>query len=380
MATKENDWGGGGNFWAGLTGQSRKEVSKYEEDPNAFKQVGYDANKASLADEIARIRNLENNPLERVQASTAAEIDAGPQNQWRQRQSALADALALQAAGQGPSVAQQQLRQGVDRNIASQAALAGSQRGGNPALLARSVLMGAGAANQQAASDAAALRVQEQLNAQNALGQLTTSARGQDLTFGNQVSQNQQFNAGQIQRASELNTQMRQQNQQFIQNRISQLMNQGMSLDMAQSQANIDLQKFRAANEQFADQLNTNISINNANNTGALTRALVGGLLSGGGAALGQSLGKGGGGSQGGGGGGSGGGSGGGKGGGSGSGTGNGSGTGEGTGEGGEDYGGDDWGYGDGYDGGDGGYDYGGYDYGGAGDYGGGGDFGGGWA
>lgn len=80
----------------------------------------------------------------------------------------LGDALAgfnALAAGQGPSLAQEQLKQAQQRNIAATIAAMGSSRSGN--LAANQMAAGAAgmAGGQQAGMDAALLRSQEQLGA-----------------------------------------------------------------------------------------------------------------------------------------------------------------------------------------------------------------------
>lgn len=128
-----------------------------------------------------------------AQTRQAAQIATGPQDQFRNQQMALANQLAAQAQGQGPSLAQAQLRQATDRNIAQQAALIGSQRGLNPNQAARQAAIQGAAANQQAAGQSAQLRLQEQQAAQQALAGIAGAGREQDLGLAqNQASLNQQ--------------------------------------------------------------------------------------------------------------------------------------------------------------------------------------------
>jgi hypothetical protein len=98
----------------------------------------------------------------------------------RGQQGTLAQMLADQAAGRGPSVAQQQLQQGTDKNIATQMAMAATMRGANQAGALRQLGYQQAGARQQMAGDAATLRLNEQNQAQNQLGQLLAGMRGAD--------------------------------------------------------------------------------------------------------------------------------------------------------------------------------------------------------
>jgi hypothetical protein len=83
--------------------------------------------------------------------------------------SALISDLTAQAAGQGPSLAQAQLKSATNRNLAQQLAAAASSRGGNPAAQQRQLLQQQGAAGRDLAEQSAQARIQEQLNARQQL-------------------------------------------------------------------------------------------------------------------------------------------------------------------------------------------------------------------
>lgn len=89
--------------------------------------------------------------------------------------------LSRSAAGQGPSVAQQQMTAGSQQNLVNQMGMAAQQRGGTMAGQARQVQgMGAAAAmglQQQAAQ----LRAQEMQAAQQAQAQQANTMAGMDL-------------------------------------------------------------------------------------------------------------------------------------------------------------------------------------------------------
>ena len=112
------------------------------------------------------------------------------------QQQALADALLAQANGQGPSLAALQLQQATDANAAQAAGAVASQRGINPALAARLVGQQQANAQQQAAGQAAQLRIQEQLAAREQLAGVLAQMRGQNLeTLGAFGGLNQGQNA-----------------------------------------------------------------------------------------------------------------------------------------------------------------------------------------
>ena len=115
--------------------------------------------------------------MREAEAARIARDDAG----IRDRQLALAQALEAQAAGTGPSVAEQQLRRSGEQAIAAQAALAASARGGNPILAQRQAAQQTAAIQQDLAGRAAELRLQEQAQARQALGAVLGETRGQDI-------------------------------------------------------------------------------------------------------------------------------------------------------------------------------------------------------
>lgn len=96
-------------------------------------------------------------------------------------QALIARQLRNMSVGAGPSVAQSQLAQATGEGIAAQQALMAGQRGAgaNVGLLARESALAGGRARQQAIGQAATLRAQEQLGAQQALAGLAGTQIGQ---------------------------------------------------------------------------------------------------------------------------------------------------------------------------------------------------------
>lgn len=122
----------------------------------------------------------------------------------QQNQDALAKALLMQSQGVGPNPVQSQLNQATNQNIAQNAGFVSSQKGINPALAARLASENAANISQQAAGQGAILNTQQQLGAQNALGNLYGNIANQNLqnaqlsgALANQSSLGaQQINAG----------------------------------------------------------------------------------------------------------------------------------------------------------------------------------------
>ncbi len=168
----------------------------------------------------------------------------------QEQEGALASMLSAQAAGGGPNPALEQLKQTTSQNINNAAGQVASQRGINPALAARLALDAGAGANQQAAGQAATMRAQQQLGAQQQLASL----------LGQQGAQN----------AAQLNTVGGLQGQQNQQNIALQGLGQ-------QTQAQ------NAGLELGAQQLNAGVASQNTQ----VGQGILGGVLGGAGAVLG---------------------------------------------------------------------------------------------
>lgn len=102
---------------------------------------------------------------------------------FRQHQMALAGQLANQAAGVGPSVAENQFRSAQEANIAAIYGMANSARGGAQPMMARQALQTGAEMQGRLAQDAATARLQEQMQAAGMLNQVAGGARGQDVAI-----------------------------------------------------------------------------------------------------------------------------------------------------------------------------------------------------
>lgn len=199
---------------------------------------------------------------------TGANLDRSQIDAARAGQSSLVSSLQGTAAGQGPSIAQEQLRQATNANINQQMAAAQSAHGSARLAALRNAQF-AGAQTQQVAnSQAAQLRAQEIQAAQANLGNVLGIQRGQDVTAATtQAGLNQQTgainagfqqqtglaNAGFDQTANLANAQFGQQAGQFNAAGVT-----------ATDRANADA--WNQAQRDYAGQMNTgNLSIANAN-------------------------------------------------------------------------------------------------------------------
>jgi hypothetical protein len=140
-----------------------------------------------------------------------AQLDLGQANQTREGQNALISSLQGTAAGQGPSVAQEQLRQSTAQNVANQASAAQSAHGAARLAALRNASQQQAQIQQQANSQAAGLRAQEIASAQGQLGQSLGLTRSQDIgaasTNAQLAQQSGQFNAGNQQATNLANAQ-----------------------------------------------------------------------------------------------------------------------------------------------------------------------------
>jgi hypothetical protein len=118
---------------------------------------------------------------EGVQNVTGGPADASQQAQFRGEQMSLAQRLAAQSRGEGPSVAGMQLKQATDRNLAQQLAMQAGASGAQAAAARRQSASQVGDLGQQAAGQSAILRLQEQQAAQQQLAGVTAAGRQADI-------------------------------------------------------------------------------------------------------------------------------------------------------------------------------------------------------
>ena len=113
-------------------------------------------------------------------ANQFAEYNQGGYQALGAEAAAQRDALRRQAMGQD-SLSAEQLRQGLQQNLASQRSMAAGASPGNSAMAARNAAMNMGRAASGMSGAAATAGIQERRAAQDALAQMILQQRGQDL-------------------------------------------------------------------------------------------------------------------------------------------------------------------------------------------------------
>lgn len=110
------------------------------------------------------------------------------------QQQQLAQQLQLQALGQGPNPAMQQMRLANDQNIRQSAGFVASQKGINPALAGRLAAQNQAMMAQKNNADMGIMSANQQLQSQQVLGNLLTGQRNSQLQNQQLQLQNQQLN------------------------------------------------------------------------------------------------------------------------------------------------------------------------------------------
>lgn len=105
---------------------------------------------------------------------------------FRERQMTLAQQLAEQAAGGGPSLATEQLKQSQAANQAATFAQLASARGGANPGMARQAMQTSAQIQGQTARDAALARIQEQMGAREQLAGVSNQGRSGDIQVAGQ--------------------------------------------------------------------------------------------------------------------------------------------------------------------------------------------------
>lgn len=181
----------------------------------------------------------------------AANNGAGNQASTYGQMQGLANQLGVQAQGGGPNPALAQLNQTTGQNIANQAAMAASQRGAasNVGLMARQAGQQGAATQQQAVGQAAVMRSQQQLAAEQALAQQQGQMAGVANTQVGQ-QQNQQANVANLagqqvsQQSGAINNygQAQQGEQANLLNAMGQYNNSSVGMQSNMNSANAGLQ------------------------------------------------------------------------------------------------------------------------------------------
>lgn len=179
----------------------------------------------------------------------------GQQQGINTQQNALAQALTQQAAGNGPSIAAQQMQQANDAAMRQAGGIQQSAiaTGVNPALAAQLAQQAQSNTMQGNAATAAQGRVQEQFNAQQALGQALSQQSSQNMQQQSLAAQNALNYYGMGQQGSQFGT-----------------------------QSQMGLQQLLSGNWNTAQGINAGVATGNAATNGQMTGAVISALASGG--------------------------------------------------------------------------------------------------
>lgn len=206
--------------------------------PDLYAAKGRDINAGAFGptDAMARLKAMMTQGA--TTNATNVNFDTGGAERARGAQEGLLQQLLDMAAGKGPSPAQAMLQQGADRNLADAAAMAASQRGLGATAASSQVAGQRAQIGQETARDMGILRLQEQMQATQAAGQVAQGLRGQDL--------GQAQAAAQVGLARDnLNATMR---QKYVE--------MGYSAEQADRMAAMDLEKLQTEQALNLDKMN----------------------------------------------------------------------------------------------------------------------------
>ena len=180
---------GGGLLGNALTGgfSKPKEVQAVLPDDQAYKWGG--PNSATMRERGDQALTREALKLDWSQANRDYEASYDARRQQQENVQDFRDVLS----GKAPSLAQEQLKAGLDRALQNNAAQAAGARGSAQAMAARAAAFAGAEAGQKTAQDAAMLRAQEVAQARTGLTSALGQMRGQDFTARAGSQQQQQI-------------------------------------------------------------------------------------------------------------------------------------------------------------------------------------------
>jgi hypothetical protein len=201
--------------------------------------ANYAGSQTQIGWDKARVQGLQTPYMDRSQIANA-------NSSYMQGMNTLAGQLQAQAQGQGPSLAQMQLSQATDRNLAALMSAQAAARGGpGGALAQRQLMSNMGNVQSQAGAASAQLRLQEQMAAQQQLAgvlgqgqQAVLAGRGQDIGMAA---------ADQAQAA---------QTMALKENLFQKYTQMGMSIDQARAQVDMDIAQMAYGPQGLAGQYN----------------------------------------------------------------------------------------------------------------------------
>lgn len=284
-----------------------REPGNFQLSQDAFNMPNREQWRGQLNDAMLKRQQVQEPTINAslMQAQTAAPTDYTNFNNVLGYQNQLLTQLQAAAAGQVPSAAEMQMRQGMQQSLAGQMAAAASNTGGNAALAQRNLLNAGLAQQQDVNSQAGILRAQEQAQNRALLGDVASNMANAGLNQAQISNQANQFNVNSLNQAA-ANNQAAQnaasmqnaanqiQNQNMIDNMTQYYTTQGLGLDQAQQAAQMQYQQMLM--DQYRNELanatqrqiaNTGNQQQNVNNVFGLLQNVTGGATQGMGAAKG---------------------------------------------------------------------------------------------
>lgn len=226
----------------------KKDITKGAEKIDPYKKQTLDKPEAAPQIGKQKFEDLGvSNASSQISDPRAAMINMAPQDQFRQQQLSVAQRLAAQAQGQGPSIANEQMKQGQEAAMAQQFAQLASARGGASPALARAAMQNNAAQQGQLSQQAGINRLQEQQQAAGNFNNVAGTARGQDVNLAtSQAGMEQATNMAKYQ--GDLSSA-----QQFNDMKMKYAA-QGLDADKANQMAALELQKIKLnqSNAQLA--------------------------------------------------------------------------------------------------------------------------------
>jgi hypothetical protein len=216
---------------------------------------------------------------------------AGDAMQARGQQQQALGLLSGAAQGTAPSVAQQQLQQGMDAGLRQQAAMAASARGGGGGQLMaqREAAMQGAQLQQQTAGNAAMLRAQEMAQARGQFADMTSGIRAGDQTAQQLAQQQAQAQAGLYQQGQIAGGQLGL--QAGMANQMAGLQMTGLDdtqtlahlgatlgIDTSTMQGQMQLQQLLSNNQLQTQGINAGVALGNQQATTNLIGGAMGGL------------------------------------------------------------------------------------------------------
>lgn len=161
-------------------------------DPANFQLQGGDALRQYAMGQMTGAQGRGAPTAQAAQLGAAAQLNGGPQDEWRARQMGLADQYGGVASGQQMGAGEMAVRRQANQQAAQMMGGANMARGANAGIAARAAARGLGDLGVNAAGMSAQSALSDQAQARSGLAGLLGQGREQDLGLAGQNAQLQQ--------------------------------------------------------------------------------------------------------------------------------------------------------------------------------------------